>query len=139
MVAMRMLGKTVFIAWALIACSGCRTNLPPSSSVIGDWSGRVVPNHSANLMLRLTQGGPDLVGTACYQDTEGPGNGVRFSGVPVQVSYPNAYLAVPMGSDLAGWSFIGAFTSDGMLTGHYAQGNVGSDMVLTRGGNYCGL
>jgi hypothetical protein len=76
---------------AVLACCRCGAPLAPSSSLVGDWSGRVAPLHFAWLSIRFTQQGSTITGVACYQDPEGAadGKGILFSSVPVTVDYPD--------------------------------------------------
>jgi hypothetical protein len=65
---------------ACVAATTC-TPIVPSSSMVGDWSGRVAPFHFAYLEMRITQHGSSIDGVACYTDPEGAtdGKGILFS------------------------------------------------------------
>jgi len=133
--------KSILILVLLIACGGCGAKLAPSSSIVGDWSGRVAPLHFAHLSIRFIQQGSEITGIACYQDPEGAadGKGILFRDAPVSVDYPNVSLSV--GSP-ASFSFSGRFQPNGELKGSSGNGNSrgsGYPMTLGRGGNYCGL
>jgi hypothetical protein len=125
---------------AFLACCRCGAPLAPSSSLVGDWTGRVAPAHFAWLSIRFTQQGSTITAVACYQDPEGaPDNrGILFSGVPVTVHYPEITLENPSGS-FRFW-FAGRMTSDGSIQGQSGGApGTGSPMSLARGGSYCGL
>jgi hypothetical protein len=133
--------RNLLVVVLLITCWGCGSSLAPSSSIVGDWSGRVAPFHFAWLSIRFTQQGSEITGIACYQDPEGStdGKGILFRGVPVSIDYPN--VSVSVGTPV--WfSFSGRFQPNGELDGTSRGGNpadTGYPMTLARGGNYCGL
>jgi len=125
---------------AVLACCRCGAPLAPSSSLVGDWSGRVAPLHFAWLSIRFTQQGSTIAGVACYQDPEGAadGKGILFSSVPVTVDYPDITVEAQIGSFR--FRFAGRMTSDGTIQGQ-SGGAPGTryPMSLVRGGSYCGL
>jgi hypothetical protein len=124
--------RNILIAVLMIACCRCGPTLAPSSSIVGDWTGRVAPLHFAWLSIRFTQHGSQITGIACYQDPEGSidGKGILFRDVPVSVDYPKVFLI----DARSGFSFTGRFQPNGEL-----EGTSGYPMTLARGGNYCGL
>jgi hypothetical protein len=129
----------VAIVTAFLACCHCGAPLAPSSSLVGDWAGRVAPAHFATLSIRFTQQGSTISGVACYEDPEGAadGKGVLFTGVPVTVNYPDITLENQSGS-FRFW-FDGHMTSGGSIQGQSGSApGSGYPMSIERGGNYCG-
>lgn len=124
---------------ALVLAAACDSGAPPSSSVVGDWSGRVAPAHFDTLMIRLQQSGGRLTGTACFDSS-----GIRvFHDAPVTVDYPNVRVEVlPENTQaccaaFAGWLFVGQFTKDGLLDGVSVRNGGTYPMALSRGGDLC--
>ena len=105
---------------ACVACSTCGPTIP-SSSLVGDWTGRVAPLHFVTLEMRFTQQGSSRTGVACYMDPEGStdGKGIAFSNAPVSIDLPN--VSVTMQNWPLSFWFGGQLQSDGSaITGESA-------------------
>jgi len=107
-----------------LTCGGS-SPLPPSSSIVGDWSGNVGIAHTDDLQLRFQQNGTSIEGIACRWD-----DGVLlFSGVPVRVTYPNVLFTVlpqntePCCAFYAGKQFFARLMADGTLSGGFIAAN----------------
>ena len=100
---------------ALYACLSC--GLPPSSTVVGDWQGRMAPAHFDYVYFHLDQVGSAISGTACMY--LGP---VRAPNrAPVLVDYPAVSIVFAPESPgvCCGWRFDGTFQKDGTLKGQH--------------------
>ena len=117
--------KAAVLMTALIGCVSCGPMLPPSSTAVGDWSGRNAPLHFAYFWLRITQQGNRLQGTACYTSELDR----VFGGVPVAIDYPNISVSGP-----DGFSFIGKFQNDGTVSGslRFRSGAIFNTITLSR-------
>jgi hypothetical protein len=137
--------RSVTAAWrtlvlfAIGIATACDGGAPPSSSVVGDWTGRVAPAHFNYLSVRVQQSGGRLTGTACYES-----NGyLAFRDAPVTINYPDVRVVVSIENaeaccgGFAGWMFIGKFTKEGLLDGYSVQSGQAYPMALERGGNLC--
>jgi len=140
-----MIGRLdrVVVVVACFMSSTCGPPTVPSSSIVGDWSGRVIPLHFAYLEMRFTQQGSSITGIACYMDPEGStdGKGVVFSNAPVVIDNPQVSVSAPWFGGPSQFWFRGQFQLDGTISGLYATSatDSGNTMSLMRGGNYCGL
>ena len=121
----------VAIVLALLTCCRCGgTPLAPSTSLVGDWSGRDVPLHFAFLRMRFTQQGSTISGVACYDDA---GVGV-FKDVSVSVQYPTISFDVALSNPtLSRARFSGQMAADGSIRGLFGFRDLpGSQMTLNR-------
>ena len=104
----------------------------PTPQVAGDWSGLVAPDHNLSMLIRITQEGRVLRGTACQSVSTSLGSFVPFRNATVSGSYPT--LRVFSASYQGGWTFEGEFNDSGTkLSGHYySASNSGYEMSLGR-------
>jgi hypothetical protein len=112
----------------LLSCWACGG----SSNVVGEWSGQVAPSHQDYLLLRITQNGQAITGTACYVVLPLASEGaVAFRGIPVTGVYPTVSVNAP---DFNGWTFTGQFDDDGTLKGTWRNATTSPyPMTLNRG------
>lgn len=134
--------KVVLVTLAVLACSRCgSSSTTPSSSLVGDWGGRIAPAHFAWLYVRFSQTGSGVEGVACIHDPSAglppERRGVVARDLPVLVI--RGVVTVLWKQAATEFVFMGRL-EDGIVSGHYANGNREPyPMTLQRGGNYCGL
>ena len=110
----RRLVLLVFAATTALASWSCGSN---PQQVSGDWNGIIAPFHFNYFVIRISQDGKVLRGTACSYT---PGSGttfVIFRDATVSGSYPTIKVFAP--TYQGGWTFEGEFQDDGTLTGRY--------------------
>ncbi len=113
------------LALAALACGS-------SPNVAGEWSGQVAPSHQDFLLLRITQNGQAITGTACYVVLPLVSEGaVAFRSAPVTGIYPTVSVNAP---DFNGWTFSGQFEDDGTISGNWHNSSTSPyPMTLKRG------
>lgn len=124
----------VLMVAACAAFTSCGPPTVPSALLVGDWNGRVAPEHFRTLAIRFTQEGSAITGRACVVD----GNELIFRDAPVGVDNPNITIDVVAGQSR--FVFKGVVDATGTIAG--ASGSTPDNlypMSLGRGGNYCGL
>ena len=88
-----------------------------SPNVAGEWSGQVAPSHQDFLLLRISQNGQAITGSACYVVLPLVSEGaVAFRSAPVTGMYPTVSVNAP---DFNGWTFSGQFEDDGTISGNW--------------------
>jgi hypothetical protein len=124
-----------FVWCAALCCSACSSPLPPSSTIVGDWSGRVSPAHFESIQIRFEQRGSTLVGTACHVSDAH----LSFADLPVAVDYPRVSFTVDaqhlrpgISPTLVGMSFSGSFRADDTLRGSFPVSQGNENVALTR-------
>jgi hypothetical protein len=114
----------------LLALSGWACGESPN--VAGEWSGLVGPSHQDYLLLRVTQNGQVITGTACYVVLPLVSEGaVAFRSAPVTGMYPTVSVSAP---DFNGWTFSGQFEDDGTISGNWRNSSTPpSPLTLKKG------
>lgn len=112
----------------LVSCCACGE----SENVAGEWSGLVAPSHQDVLLLRITQNGQVITGTACYVVLPLVSEGaVAFRSAPVTGMYPMVSVSAP---EFNGWTFSGQFEDDGTISGNWHNSSTSPyPMTLKRG------
>jgi hypothetical protein len=116
------------IAVLLLTCCACGT----APNAAGEWSGQVAPSHQDFLLLRITQNGQAITGTACYVVLPLVSEGaVAFRSAPVTGVYPTVSVNAP---EFNGWTFSGQFEDDGTISGSWHNSSTSPyPMTLKRG------
>jgi len=103
-----------------------------SPDVAGEWSGQVAPSHQDFLLLRITQNGQVITGSACYVVLPLVSEGtVAFRSAPVTGMYPTVSVSAP---EFNGWTFSGQFEDNGTISGTWHNSSTSPyPMTLNRG------